>query len=58
MPPADVAADLVGKQGFESHLAELTRKKDDLQKRVDINKQWTVCVDLPDCATLPYRFAT
>ncbi len=40
---ADIAADLVGKQGFESHLATLTRKKEDLQKKVDVNKQWTVC---------------
>ena len=39
---AEIAADLEGKQGFESHLAALTRKKEDLQKRIDSNKQWTV----------------
>ncbi|KAL3160670.1 hypothetical protein ABBQ32_010585 [Trebouxia sp. C0010 RCD-2024] len=40
-----IAADLVGKQGFDSHLAELTRKKEDLQKRVNLNKQWTEMFD-------------
>ena len=39
---AEIAAGLEGKQGFESHLAALTRKKEDLQKRIDSNKQWTV----------------
>ena len=39
---ADIAADLIGKQGFEAHLAELTRKKEDLQKNINANKEWTV----------------
>lgn len=43
---ADIAADMAGKQGFESHLATLTRKKEDLQKRIDANKQWTVCTPI------------
>ncbi|DBA70182.1 hypothetical protein WJX79_001992 [Trebouxia sp. C0005] len=42
---ADIAADLAGKQGFESHLATLTRKKEDLQKKIDVNKQWTDMFD-------------
>lgn len=40
----DIAADQLGKQDFETHLAELNRKKEDLQKRVDGNKRWTVCI--------------
>ena len=41
---ADIAADLLGKQGFENHLASLTRKKEELQKRIDVNKAWTVAI--------------
>ena len=46
---ADIKADDEGRIGFETYMAELTRKQDELVKRTEANQKWIVS---PGCTRL------